>query len=132
MGAKSLPANLLLIEKDAETRSGIERFFKMSGYRVTSVAGEKEALQLISEDGKQDLILFNTYCPPPESFALAYKLHQLPQFVQIPMVITSVHEHAFDALGDPGIDDFSVAYITEVSRLDELEHLMNCVQSFKK
>lgn len=125
------PASLLVIERDAETRSGIARFFELSGYLVTAVAGEKEAVQAAQED-RQDLIVFNTYSAPPESFALAYRLHQQSSLAKIPIVITSVHDRSFSQLGDPESDDFTIAYITEVSRLDELEHLIKCVQSFKK
>lgn len=128
--AEHNPANILLIERDAETRSGIERFFKMSGYSVTAVAGEMDAVQAARAD-RQDLIVYNTYTAPPESFALAYQLHQRSELSKIPMVITSVHDRAFSQVSDPESDNFAVAYITEVSRLDELEHLIKCIQSFK-
>jgi response regulator RpfG family c-di-GMP phosphodiesterase len=131
MEAQDKPVNLLLIEKDEETRTGIERFFKMSGYTVTAVAGEKNAVQAVS-DNHQDLIVFNTYSAPPESFALAYALHQNPALNKIPMIITSVHDHEFESLGNPDADDFTVAYITEVSHLDHLERLIKCIEGFRK
>lgn len=123
--------NLLIIEKDDDTRSGIDRFFRMSGYQVTSVANEQDALKTAAEKGKQDLILYNTYLTPPQSFMAAYSLHCQPQLLRIPMIITSVHDHDLDSLDNPDIDDFTVGYITEVSRLDELEHLVECLQEFK-
>lgn len=123
--------NLLLIERDAETRSGIERFFKLCGYRVTVVADEKDAVRAATEKSP-DLIVYNTYAPPPESFTLAHGLHQHSSLSKIPMVITSVHEHAFSQINDPDSDNFAVAYIAQVSQLDELEQLIKCVQSFGK
>lgn len=132
MTAENSLINLLLIEKDDETRSGIERFFKMSGYRVTCATDEREAIRVAGEESKPDLILFNTYLSPPKSFALAYDLHRQPPVKNIPMVIISVHDHTSDQLDDPDIDAFTVGYITEVARLDELESLVKCLQDFPK
>lgn len=104
----------------------------MSGHRITSVATPAEAISAFIDNPEQDLILFNTYAAPPESFEIAYRLHCQPQIIKIPMLITSVHDHEFENLGDPNIDAFTVGYITEISRLDELENLMNCLRGFKK
>jgi len=124
--------NLLVIENDGATRSGVKRLFEMSGYRVTAVADEREAAEINVAQHLPDLILFNTNLPPPASLISAYKIYQRPEFDKTPMLVISVHNHSIDFINKPEADDFTVAYLAEVSRFDELEHLVDCLRSFKK
>lgn len=130
--AKSPNINLLLIEGDFETRREIKRFFEMSGYYVTAAAGENEAAEMVIKQTQPDLILFNANLPPPASFVSGYQIHDRPEFINIPMVIISVHDHSMHVIDTPEVDDFAIAYITQISRFDELENLVNCFRGFKK
>lgn len=121
---------LLVIERDTATRLGLKRLLEMNGYKVTAVADEREAAA-VAERKKYDLILFDSNLPPPESFSAAQQLRQNAKLRDSPILIISVHEKFNVPLDDPEADKFTVAYVTNLSRFDELEKLINCLTSAK-
>jgi len=123
--------HLLVVENNEETRTTVKCLFEMSGYRVTAVADEQGAAEACIVKGGHDLVLLNTNLPPPASFAAAYKTHRRPELRSIPMIFTSVDEHSIASMNNPEADDFTVAYITEVSCFDELEKLSECLLGFR-
>ncbi len=122
---------LLVIEPDSATRSGMKRLLEGNGFTVTAVRDESEA---VSVAGRMtfDLILFDSDLPPPASYVLAHSIHQRAALRSTPLLVISVHgkskfgEHHLDA------DKFSVAYISELSRFDELETLIDFMLKLKK
>lgn len=114
--------NLLVIEPDKATRSGMKRLLKMDGYSVNAVANENEA-EIAARREIFDLILFDTNLPPPDSFSAAYKVHQSPKLRHIPLIAISVHKNFDVPLENPKVDRFSVAYFSDVSDFEELEEL---------
>ncbi len=123
---------LLVIEPDSATRSGMKRLLEEgTGFTVTAVRDENEAA-LVAGRLTYDLILFDSDLPPPASYVLAHSIHQRAALRSTPLLVISVHgkskfgEHHLDA------DKFSVAYISELSRFDELETLIDFMLKLKK
>ena len=119
---KKTETTLLVIEPDAVTRSGMKRLLEMYGYRVGAVADKREAAAA-ARQANYDLILFDTNLPPPESFNAAYQIHKQPELREIPIIAVSVHNQTSVLFDDPNIDNFTVAYLSDISRFDELEKL---------
>jgi CheY-like chemotaxis protein len=114
---------LLVIEPDAATRSGMTRLLEMNGYAVTAVADDAEAT-LLARRKSYDLILFDSYLPPPESLAAAHRIHERAELKDTPLLVISVHEKFGAPLDSPDADKFTVAFLTDLSRFDELEKLL--------
>ena len=125
-----IEATLLVIEKDSATRRGMKRLLEMDGYRVRAVANEQEAV-LAARRKSYDLILFDTDLPPPESFNAAYQIHQNSELQDIPIIAISVHKHFGVSPDSPAVDKFTVAYLANVYRFDELEKLADCLLKMK-
>jgi len=125
-----IEAALLVIEKDSATRRGMKRLLEMNGYQVRAVADEQEAV-LAARRKKYDLILFDTDLPPPESFNAAYQIYQNAELDDIPIIAISVHKHFNVSLDSPAIDKFTVAYLSNFYRFDELEKLADCLLKMK-
>ncbi|MBA3632818.1 MAG: response regulator [Acidobacteria bacterium] len=117
---------LLVIEQNAATRSGMKRLLEMNGYAVTAVADEREAA-FVAQQKSYDFILHDSNLPPPESFAAAYELRQRAELRDTPLLVISVHEKFNVSLNQPDADKFTVAFMTDLSRFDELEKLIGCL-----
>ena len=127
---KNTNSILLVIEPDAATRSGMKRLLEMNGYAVTAVADDAEAT--IAAHGKNyDLILFDSNLPPPESFAAAHRIRQRAALKNTPLLVISVHETFGAPLDNPDVDNFTVAYLADLSRFSELENLVDCLMRAK-
>ncbi|MEJ7849510.1 MAG: response regulator [Pyrinomonadaceae bacterium] len=113
---------LLVIEPDAATRLGMKRLLEMKGYEVTAVANEREAA-LIAAKENYDLILFDSYLPPPASFSAAHKLYQHTELENTPILVISVHGDLDIPLSDPDVDRFTIAFITNLEDFEGLERL---------
>lgn len=123
--------NLLIIEPDEATRSGMKRLLEMNGYSVSAAANEKEA-EIAALQKTFDLILYDTNLPPPDSFSAAYKVHQNPKLRHISLIAISVHNHFGKLLENPDVDQFSVAYFSNISNFEELEFLTANLLNIKK
>lgn len=119
---------ILVIESDKATRSGMQSLLEKYGYRV-SVAVHEKAAAISASQQKFDLILFDSGLAPPESLVAAYKLTQQPELNNVPMMVMSVHSNFSVPLDSPDIDNFTVAYLSNISRFDELEKLIRCLMS---
>ncbi len=121
---------LLVIEPDSATRSGMKRLLEMNGFVVTAVADEREAA-IAARQIIFDLILVDSDLPPPASFAAAHRIHQLAELRNTPVLVISVHGKSNIGPRHLNADNFSVAYMTKVSRFDELEKLIDCLVTIK-
>ena len=128
---KSPFKNLLLIEKDREIRQKMKRYFELSGYQVNAVGGKGEADRVVITQNQPDIILFIANLPPPASFISGLEIHESPKFLNIPMIIISFHEHSIKTTIAPEADDFTVAYITQLSQILDLENLVNYLVEFR-
>lgn len=117
---------ILVIESDKATRSGMQSLLEKYGYRAAVAVNEKAAAICASQQ-KFDLILFDSGLAAPESFIAAHKLSQHPQLSDVPMMVVSVHSNFSLPLDNPDIDNFTVAYLSNISRFDELEKLIGCL-----
>jgi len=115
---------LLVVESSEEIRSGMKRLLEMSGYRVVAVANEQEAVEIAPRE-QPDLILMDANLPPPESLSAAHRLHQYAELHAVPLIVISVHRQVeFSVATHPELDDFTVGYITEMSRFNQVEDLI--------
>ena len=121
---------LLVLEPDSATRSGMKRLLEMNGFAVTAVADEHEAA-IAARQIIFDLILFDSNLPPPASFAAAHRIHQLAELRNTPILVISVHAKSNIGQQYLNPDNFNVAYITKVSRFDELETLIDSLVTIK-
>ena len=121
---------LLVIEPDAATRSGMKRLLEMNGYAVTAVADDAQATAAARRKN-YDLILFDSYLPPPESLAAAHQIHQREELKNTPLLVISVHEKFSVPLNNTDADNFTVAYLADFSRFNELEKLVDCLMLSK-
>lgn len=117
---------LLVIERDTATRSGMKRLLEMNGYKVTAVADQREAAEAAARK-KHDLILFDSNLPPSKSFSAAQILLQNAELRDSPLLVISVREKFNVPLDHPDADNFTVSYVTNLSRFDELEKLIDCL-----
>ncbi len=121
---------LLVIEPDAATRTGMKRLLEMSGYTITAVADAAEATSA-ARDKNYDLILFDSNLPPPESLAAAHEIRQRRELKNTPVLVISVHERFGAPLDNPDVDNFTVAYLADFSRFNELEKIIASLTTTK-
>ncbi len=121
---------LLVIEPDVATRTGMKRLLEMNGYSVKAVADELEAA-VVGNEKDYDLVVFDSNLPPPQSFAAAHQLHLLAELKNTPVLTISVHEKFDGPINDQDADKFTVVYMTDLSRFDELEKLIGCLSMRK-
>ncbi len=108
---------VLVVESDQATRSGMKRLLEMYGYYVVVADDEHEAVK-VAPHARPDLILFDSHLSPPASLSAAHRIRQYKELRRVPVLVISVHDSA-------KTDDFTIGYITDLSRFDELENLIN-------
>lgn len=119
---------ILVIESDSATRSGMKFLLEKYGYQVSAAIDERE-FAAITPQQRYDLILFDAGLAPPESFLAAYRVSQQPELEGIPMIAISISPKSSLPFDHPDIDNFAVAYLSKISRFDQLEKLINCLLS---
>jgi two-component system chemotaxis sensor kinase CheA len=81
--------SLLLVDDSAFFRNMLAPVLKAAGYQVTAVAGAQEALTLLRDGGRFDVLVTDVDMPDMDGFALAEAVRSEQRFGDIPIIALS-------------------------------------------
>jgi two-component system chemotaxis sensor kinase CheA len=87
--APDVGRSLLLVDDSDFFRNMLSPLLKTAGYTVTAVAGAKEALTLLKEGRRFDVLVTDVDMPGMDGFALAEAVRTETRFGDIPMIALS-------------------------------------------
>lgn len=88
---------LLVVDDEPEINKLVARIFEKRGYRVLSAGDGSEALQLVSAD-RPDLILLDLNLPKLDGWEVCRRLKSDPATAKIPIImLTAAHASVDDA-----------------------------------
>ena len=108
--------NLLIIEDDAELRSGLQTLLTQHGYRVEALGGAREGLAAILA-GEHDLAIIDLALPDGDGLALIRTVRAEKRGV--PVLVVTARDGVEDRVAglDAGADD----YLVKPFEMQELE-----------
>lgn len=111
--------SLLVVDDEASVRDSLYQWFLKDGYRVKTASNAKEALQILSQE-KFDLLLIDIKMPGMDGLELFQHVKRF-EYEPIVIIMTAFAsvETAVQALKDGAFD-----YITKPFDPDELSHLV--------
>jgi CheY-like chemotaxis protein len=80
---------ILIVEDDADTRTGLHLALEDRGYEVLSTADGNEALERLRTGPKPGVILLDLYMPGMHGFAFYYRLRDDPALASIPVIVVT-------------------------------------------
>lgn len=83
------PKQILVVEDDESIRSSLQSLLEMEGYSVQSASNGAEALKILENSGKPDLILLDLMMPVMDGFEFREKMDRLPEMARVPVVVMS-------------------------------------------
>ena len=92
--APGQPQRLLLVEDDAEVRGALEELLKMEGFETLTASNGAEALRLLLQGSRVDLILLDLMMPVMDGWEFRLEQRRTPVLAQIPVVALSADASA--------------------------------------
>jgi two-component system chemotaxis sensor kinase CheA len=89
MGVADSARTLLFVDDSAFFRNMLAPVLKAAGYEVTTVAGAQEALTLLKDGRRFDVLVTDIDMPGMDGFALAEAVRKEAQFGEIPIIALS-------------------------------------------
>lgn len=113
-GAGSQPANVLVVDDDADIRELLAQFLEVEGFRVTSARNGQEAIDRLRHGDRACVILLDLMMPVMNGWQFRDEQKQDPALAGIPVVVISavIADHV------PPID--ANAYMRKPLDLDRL------------
>ena len=117
------PVRVLVVDDNAASREMFHQLLSEQSYRVDTVAGYREALNALENDGPYGIVLIDSTLPEMSGLELGKRIRCLPQCGRLPLILmVPVCE------GNRGVasrDDVFAGYLTKpVRRM----HLDRCLQ----
>jgi two-component system chemotaxis response regulator CheY len=80
---------ILVVEDDADTRTGLQLALEDRGYEVVSTADGNEALERLRSGPKPGVILLDLYMPGLHGYAFYRRLQDNPALASIPVIVVT-------------------------------------------
>jgi CheY-like chemotaxis protein len=80
---------LLVVEDDADTRTGLHLALQDRGYEVLSTADGNEALERLRSGPKPGVILLDLYMPGMHGYEFYHRLRDNPALASIPVIVVT-------------------------------------------
>jgi CheY-like chemotaxis protein len=77
---------ILLIEDEADIRTGIEEFLRSEGYAVHAADNGQSGLRLLGTIPRPDLVLLDLFMPVMDGWAFYDRVRRSPAWQDIPIV----------------------------------------------
>lgn len=114
-----MPANILIVEDDKNTREGLSRVLKKEGYRVILSEDGTDALKKVRQENL-DLVLTDLKLPGADGLKILKETKKLrPEMAVILITAYGTIESAVEAMQD-GAED----YLTKPINVGRLKHLI--------
>ena len=88
---RSADGDVLVVDDDTDTRHRLRTVLEKNGWSVVEAANGKEALERVAQ-GRPHLILLDLTMPVMDGFAFLHRLRQVPDCVNIPVVVLSARD----------------------------------------
>ena len=96
---------ILVVDDDAQIRSGLETGLELHGYRVATAGDGHQAL-LWLDAHRPDLIILDLVMPGRDGLSVIGELRRRNQHPQVPIVVVSTDAEAQHHLADLGVSAF--------------------------
>lgn len=106
---------ILIVDDDAGMRTMLETLLVAEGYQVRLAHNGQEALTIISQ-GRPALVLLDLMMPVMNGWEFLQEIKQLPEFVNLPIVLLSASRDLVRTARQNGIK----AYLPKPFELDKL------------
>jgi CheY-like chemotaxis protein len=87
--AQEKGGTILLVEDDADTRTGLHLALEDRGYEVFSTADGNEALERLRSGPKPRVILLDLYMPGMHGYEFYRRLRDNPALASIPVIVVT-------------------------------------------
>jgi CheY-like chemotaxis protein len=88
-GASESESSVLIVEDDAATRDALSIILEDEGFRVTTAANGREAIDLLQGSYRPNVILLDLMMPVMDGWQFRAAQKQLPAAESIPVVVLS-------------------------------------------
>ena len=107
MGATKPPARILVVEDERDIAALIAYHLTKEGYRVRTAEGGSEALQAVSAE-RPDLIVLDLMLPGFSGYEVLTELRRRPELVDVPVVVLTARREESDRIKglELGADDY--------------------------
>lgn len=101
-------SHILLIEDDLDAASELEELINNQGYNTLCANSVRQAIGLLNEHSDIGVILTDLRMPDESGLRLIQRLHEHPQWRNIPILVTSGHADRYDVIQllRMGVKDF--------------------------
>lgn len=99
--------HILVVDDDADARTVVRTILTSSGFKVSDVSGGQEALDFISEN-KIDLLVLDIMMPGMSGYDVVLRLKQKPETQNIPIMMLTAKGDSDDILS--AYKDYAVEY----------------------
>jgi CheY-like chemotaxis protein len=98
-------SSILLVEDDRDSREALAFVLEDAGHTVASAGNGREALELLDDDEKPDLILLDLMMPVMNGWEFLGERKRRPVLASIPVMVLTA------AALDDKLGDFDVTYV---------------------
>ena len=123
-GASESEGSILIVEDDAATRDALSIILEDEGFRVTTAANGREAIDLLQGSYRPNVILLDLMMPVMDGWQFRAAQKQLPSVESIPVVVLSADGSIRQKASAMG----AATYLQKpVEIADLLEALQGCI-----
>lgn len=117
-GLQKAPTNILIVDDELINRRVLENHLTVAGYGVTEVAGGKEALALIDQGVKFDLVLLDVMMPNMSGYEVCQTIRKKISTSELPIVLLTAKNRVSDLVA--GFNVGANDYLTKPFSKNEL------------
>lgn len=107
MAAKPVPARILVVEDERDIAALVAYHLTKEGYRVRTAEGGNEALEAVSAE-RPDLVLLDLMLPGFSGYEVLAEIRRRPELTEVPIIVLTARREESDRIKglELGADDY--------------------------
>ena len=107
MAAKPVPARILVVEDERDIAALVAYHLTKAGYRVRTAEGGNEALEAVSAE-RPDLVLLDLMLPGFSGYEVLAEIRRRPELTEVPVIVLTARREESDRIKglELGADDY--------------------------
>lgn len=107
MAAKPVPARILVVEDERDIAALVAYHLTKEGYRVRTAEGGNEALEAVSAE-RPDLVLLDLMLPGFSGYEVLSEIRRRPELTEVPIIVLTARREESDRIKglELGADDY--------------------------